>query len=104
MALLDREQEDGEYRNLHVIVSHSPGIDDSIVEDGLEDSASYSFGFPAAALESDSTSTQPMIPIPVLGTRQKLQLEKIHSLVSPDEICPLLPSPSQNPRKGDARW
>lgn len=102
LALLDGEQEDGGNRNLHVIVSHSPAIDDSIVEEGLEDSASYLFGFAAAALESDSTSAQPMIWIPVLGSRQKLQLEKIHSLVSPDEICPLLPSPSQDPRKGDA--
>ena len=102
LALFDGEQKDGEHRNLHVIVSHSPATDDSIVEEGLEDSASYLFGFAAAALESDSTSAQPKIWIPVLGRRQKLQLEKIHSLVSPDEICPLLPSPSQDPRKGDA--
>lgn len=102
LALFDVEQSESEHRNLHVIVSHAPATDGSIVEEGLEDSASYLFGFAAAALESDSTSSQPMIWIPVLGRRQKLQLEKIHSLVSPDEICPLLPSPSQNPREGDA--
>lgn len=102
LALFDVVQKDGEDRNLHVIVSHSPATDGSIIEEGLEDSASYLFGFAAAALESDSTSSQPKIWIPVLGKRQKLQLEKIHSLVSPDEICPLLPSPSQDPREGDA--
>ncbi len=102
LALFDIDQDDGGRRNLHVIVSHSPATDGSIVEEGLEDSASYLFGFAAAALESDSTSSQPKIWIPVLGKRQKLQLEKIHSLVSPDEICPLLPSPSQDPREGDA--
>jgi hypothetical protein len=102
LALFDIEQENGERRNLHVIVSHSPVIDGSIIEEGLEDSASYLFGFAAAALEIDSTSSQPKIWIPVLGKRQKPQLEKIHSLVSPDEICPLLPSPSQDPREGDA--
>jgi hypothetical protein len=100
LALFDVE--DGELRNLHVIVSHSPTADSSIIEEGLEESASYLFGFAAAALESDSTSSQPKIWIPVLGKRQQPQLEKIHSLVSPDEICPLLPSPSQDPREGDA--
>lgn len=102
LALFDVEQKDGEHRNLHVIVSHSPATDGSIIEEGLEDSASYLFGFAAAALEGDATSGQPMIWIPVLGKRQKIQLAKIHSLVSPDEICPLLPSPAQNPREGDA--
>ena len=102
LALFDAEHMDGARRNLHVIVSHSPATDGSIVEEGLEESASYLFGFAAAALESDSTSSQPKIWIPVLGKRQKLQLEKIHSLISPDEICPLLPSPSEDPREGDA--
>ncbi len=103
LALFDVEQKDGEQRNLHVIVSHSPATDGSIIEDGLEDSASYLFGFAAAALESDSTSGQPRIWIPVLGKRQKRQLENAstHSS-SPDEICPLLPSPAQDPREGDS--
>lgn len=102
IALFDVEENAGEHRNLHVIVSHSSATDGSIVEEGLEESASYLFGFAAASLESDSTSSQPKIWIPVLGKRQKLQLEKIHSLVSPDEVCPLLPSPSQDPREGDS--
>ncbi|WP_408891634.1 hypothetical protein ACJ2CR_19425 [Myxococcus faecalis] len=102
LNLFDAESIGGEKRNLHVIVSHSPSTDGAIIEEGLDESASYLYGFAAAALESDSTSDQPMIWIPVLGKRQKLQLEKIHSLVSPDEICPLLPSPSQDPREGDA--
>lgn len=102
LALFDGEEKTGERRNLHVIVSHSPATDSAIVEEGLEDSAGYLFGFAAAALESDSTSSQPRIWIPVLGRRQKPQLEMINSWVSPDEICPLLPSPSQDPREGDA--
>lgn len=102
LALFDAEQEDGEKRNLHVIVSHSPTSDSAIVDEGLEESASYLFGFAAAALESESTSSQPKIWIPVLGKRQQAQLERIHTLVTPDEICPLLPSPAQDPREGDS--
>lgn len=102
LNLFDVEPLDGEKRNLHVIVSHSPETDAAIMEEGLEESASYLHGFAAAALESESTSGQPKIWIPVLGKRQKLQLERIHGLVSPDEICPLLPSPAQDPREGDS--
>lgn len=101
LALFDVEQKDG-VKNLHVIVSHSPTTDNAIVDEGLEESASYLFGFAAAALESESTSSQPKIWIPVLGKRQQAQLEKIHTLVTPDEICPLLPSPAQDPREGDS--
>jgi hypothetical protein len=102
LNLFDAEPLDGEKRNLHVIVSHSAAADGAVVEEGLDESASYLHGFAAATLERESTSDQPKIWIPVLGRRQKVQLEKIHSLVSPDEICPLLPSPSQDPREGDA--
>ncbi len=102
LALFDVEPKDGEKRNLHVIVSHSPATDGSIVEEGLEESASYLFGFAAAALESESTSGQPKIWIPVLGKRQQAQLERINHFVTPDEICPLLPSPAQDPREGDS--
>lgn len=102
LALLDGEAKDGEMRNLHVIVSHSPAIDVAIVEEGLAESASYLFGFAAAALESESTSGQPKIWIPVLGKRQPAQLERINQFIMPDEICPLLPSPARDPREGDS--
>ena len=102
LALFDGEAKDGEKRNLHVIVSHSPAIDSAIVEEGLEESASYLFGFAAAALKSESTSGQPKIWIPVLGKRQPAQLERINQFVMPDEICPLLPSPARDPREGDS--
>jgi hypothetical protein len=36
-----------------------------------------------------------------MGERQKDQLAAIYDLVKPDEICPVLPSPSLNSRRGD---
>lgn len=102
LALFDAESQHGQKRNLHVIVSHSAATDGAIVEEGLEESASYLHGFAAAKLESESTSSQPKIWIPVLGKHQQAQLERINQLVTPDEICPLLPSPAQDPREGDA--
>lgn len=102
LSLFDLESNGHRKRNLHVIVSHSPSIDSAIVEEGLEESASYLHGFAAATLESESTSGQPKVWIPVLGKRQQLQLERINQFVTPDEICPLLPSPAHDPREGDS--
>lgn len=102
LALFDAENEGGVRRNLHVVVSHSPATDGAVVEEGLEESASYLHGFAAAKLESESTSSQPKIWIPVLGKRQQAQLERINQFVTPDEICPLLPSPARDPREGDS--
>jgi hypothetical protein len=102
LALLDCEPIDSKNCNLHVILSHSPAVDGSIFEEGLEESAGYLHGFAAATLESESTSSQPKIWIPVLGKRQQAQLERIVQLVMPDEICPLLPSPALDPREGDS--
>jgi hypothetical protein len=102
LALFDIESKHGKRCNLHVIVSHSSATDSAIIEEGLEESASYLHGFAAAKLESDSTSSQPKIWIPVLGKRQQAQLERINQFVTPDEICPLLPSPAQDPREGDS--
>lgn len=102
LALFDNDASDCEKCNLHVIVSHSPATDSAIIEEGLEESASYLFGFANATLESESTSAQPKIWIPVLGKRQTAQLERINHFVMPDEICPLLPSPAQDPREGDS--
>lgn len=89
-------------RNLHAVVSHSPATDNAILEAGLEESASYLHGFAAATFESEATSSYPKVWIPVLGKRQQPQLERIHTLVTPDEICPLLPSPAEDPREGDS--
>jgi hypothetical protein len=102
LALFDLEPKDCNSCNLHVILSHSLAADDSIVEEGLEESASYLHGFAAATLESESTSSQPKIWIPVLGKRQQAQLERINQFVIPNEICPLLPSPALDPREGDS--
>lgn len=88
-------------RNLHVIVAHSAALDAATQDEGIDDDATYLHGFSAADFELEATTEQPRVWLPVLGTGQRAQLERIHELVRPDEICPVLPSPSANPREGD---
>lgn len=86
--------------NLHVLVSNNPSLDECIKDEGVEDTAIYVYPF-AGGLEREATAMVPRIWIPLLGEGQSVQLERIHTLVVPDEICPVLPSPSLDPRRGD---
>ena len=86
--------------NLHVVVCENVKLDQNIRDVGIDETASYLHGF-GGLLETEATAGTPKVWIPILGEDQRNQLEKIYALVDPDEICPVLPSPSLNPRRGD---
>lgn len=86
--------------NLHVIVAENTIIDKSIKKSGLSDRADFLYGFPGN-LDIVSKEDEPTIWIPVLGEGQELQIKLIDDKINPQEICPVLPSPSINPRRGD---
>lgn len=86
--------------NLHVFVWEDAALDQNIRDEGIEDTAVYLHPY-SGAMDREATAGQPKVWIPLLGEGQRVQLERIHDLVVPDEICPVLPSPSVNPRRGD---
>ena len=95
LSLFDHDSGDKQRPNLHVVVAHSPALDQCVIDEGVEESASFLHGFAAASFEREATKEQPRIWIPLLGRNQVTQLERIYELINPDEICPLLPSPSR---------
>lgn len=86
--------------NIHVIVVENPKLDSIIKALGVEDKADYIAGF-HGEVELESTGDMPKIWIPILGEGKTLQIKTIHTLIDPKEICPLLPFPATNPRRGD---
>jgi hypothetical protein len=101
LAIFNTASADGKVRNLHVMVAHSPVLDASTHDEGIDDGATFLHGFSAAEFEREATREQPRVWLPVLGRGQRVQLERILALVTPDEICPVLPSPAHNPREAD---
>jgi hypothetical protein len=72
-----------------------------IRDEGVDETATYVYPF-SGGLEMEATAEQPKIWIPILGEGQETQLERIYNLIDvPDEICPVLPFPSLDPRRGD---
>lgn len=98
LHLVDRMQ--GAKPDLHVFVAENPGIDSLIRDEGIDEAAEYVHGF-GGGLAMEARGPDPKVWIPLLGEAQAAQLERIHELVTPDEICPVMPFPSLNPRRPD---
>lgn len=97
---INKNPQTGKMLNLHIFVSESPFLDRHIRDEDVSDRASYIHPF-SGGLEKEATAGVPKVWIPLLGEKQEVQLERIYDLVVPDEISPVLPSPSLDPRRGD---
>ncbi|MBS1668947.1 MAG: hypothetical protein JST58_16350 [Bacteroidetes bacterium] len=85
--------------NLHLVATENPLLDAKIIEQGVEESPTYVQGF--TVVEKSRTNEYKKVWIPILGENQIDQFTKILNLVQPDEICPILPFPSVDLRRGD---
>lgn len=88
-------------KNLHVIVCEDAVLDKNIRDIGIDDTASYIHGFGGSSMDTEASANISKVWIPILGESQRTQLERIHTYVNPDEICPILPHPSLEIRRGD---
>lgn len=96
----------GNFINVLVNVVENPTLDEAITSSGVDDKAEFiprlggefmiEYGLPD--LEG---SKKPKVWIPILGENQNYKLLKIEEIVQPDEICPVLPFPSDKPRRTD---
>lgn len=86
-------------KNLHVIVSENSSLDSLILDKGTDEAATYIYGL--RLKEIDKTADQKEVWIPILGENQTNQFDKIKLGLNPVEICPVLPFPCENLRRGD---
>ena len=91
---------DGRPPNVHVLVAEDPDLDARIQDVGVDESAEFLPGFSAAF--SREATTYPTVWLPLLGEKRQPQVERLYDLIKPDEVVPVLPSPSRMPRRGDA--
>lgn len=98
LALFDA-RDDGSAPNLHVAASETLGQDPSSIEEELDEDVITLAGF-SGRLDAELLRN-PKIWLPILGEGQGLRLSRIFDKVQPDEICPVVPFPSRDPRRGD---
>ena len=86
--------------NLHVITSESAVNDHSATGGSLSDIVTNVVGF-SGLLNAEASKHLPRVWFPILGERQHARLSLIRQELRPDEICPVIPFPSRDPRRGD---
>lgn len=87
-------------KNLFVTVAENTQIDRRINEEGLDERIKWIHGF-GGKLEIESTQ-KPLIFFPLLGEKRINDLKKIYTHLNPQEMCPILPFPSKDPRRADS--
>lgn len=85
--------------NLHLFVTHDPGLDGAI-SSVSSDAPSFVHGFRGGST-LDGSASAAKLWLPQLATGRAGALGRLHSFVDPHDTCPILPFPAINPRAGD---
>lgn len=86
---------------IDIIICENSILEDSIIPVGLAETATFLNGFNRFSIDMESEENSIPIWIPLLGLNCRDELIKIYEYISPKEICPVLPFPSQNPKRSD---
>lgn len=87
-------------KNFFIIISENAQLDSHIKEFEPDSELSYVFGFRGGSeLTSDKKQ---VIWLPILGEGNGGQIRAAYEKIEPNEICPVLPFPSYEPRRSDA--
>jgi len=88
--------------NFQVLVAEDAKLDARIKSEDPNNDLVLIPGF-SSALHVESVQDWPLVWFPILGENRVNQFEKVMDSVIPEfaEICPLLPHPSSDPRRGD---
>jgi hypothetical protein len=88
-----------EEKNFFLVIAENASLDAHIKESQPDAELSYVFGFRGGS--ELSYEKRPTIWLPILGEASANQIRTAHEKIKPDEICPVLPFPSRNPRRAD---
>lgn len=99
-VLDDLAKNKGVHVNLHVTTSESIETDRSATGGSLSDTVTNVVGF-SGRLNGEVDDHIPRIWFPILGENQSERLSLIREELRPDEICPVIPFPSREARRGD---
>jgi hypothetical protein len=87
--------------SLQVLVAEDADLDSKISSEDPRNDLTLIPGY-SEALQSESQQSEPLVWFPILGENRLAQIKKVEvSIPEWAEICPILPHPSRNPRRGD---
>ncbi|MBX4997056.1 hypothetical protein [Rhizobium lentis] len=100
-AATDQNQLTSHGVTFQVLVGEDPELDSKIAAQDPSNDLVLIPGY-SEAFQSEALRDMPMVWFPILGENRLAQVQKVESNI-PDwaEICPVLPHPSKDPRRGD---
>jgi hypothetical protein len=96
-GLLLKAHRQGWDGQLHVVACDNPAIDRLVAGDGADSPEPL----PGFSDPDPPEGTPTTIWVPVLGEGETHRVDKLRESVSAQEVCPVLPFPSKNPRRAD---
>jgi hypothetical protein len=90
----DREEWAGD---LHIVACDNPGVDRLVTGEGVEPPAAL----PGFGDRSPLSEGGTRIWVPVLGEGETTRVEELYLDIPAQEVCPVLPFPSADPRRAD---
>jgi hypothetical protein len=86
--------------NFYILTAENARLDSNITEFQPDAELSYVYGYRGGSeLTADRKQ---VIWLPILGEGKAHQIRAAYDRIKPDEICPVLPFPSKDPRRSDA--
>lgn len=85
--------------NVHLFVAHDASLDGQI-KSTPSDIPSYVHGFKGRST-LDQAASAAKLWLPQLASGRRGALNRLHTFVSPNDTCPILPFPASQPRLGD---
>lgn len=87
--------------SLHVLVGEDAALDGKITAEDPSNDLVLIPGY-AAPMQTEASQDSLLVWFPILGENRQAQVSKIEFAIPQDaEICPIVPHPSKNPRRGD---
>lgn len=87
--------------NFHVLVAEDPRLDSIILSEEIDSDVKTIKGF-SGGLGTEHGRGLPVVWLPLLGEGREDQLQKVRTLLQEDlDICPVVPHPTRDPRRGD---
>lgn len=90
-----------EEQNIYILVCENSECDDKIKPVLGEESAEYLPGFNTFSMSMESDNDENIIWLPILGMNEETAFRIIDSYLKPIEICPVVPFPSKDIRRGE---
>ncbi len=96
-GLLVKTDEEGWDGQLHVVACDNPAVNRLVAGDGADSPEAL----PGFSDPNPPEGVPTTIWVPVLGEGETHRVEKLRESISAQEVCPVLPFPSKNPRRAD---